>query len=422
MTAELTEPTTDNGLGRAALEGRLVARPGPDHRHAACRWRASTTCARWLDGTLPPPPISGLMEFTMVAAEPGEVVFTCRPDESAYNPIGAIHGGLVCTLLDSVAGCALHSTLPAGQGLHVDRDQGELPQGRPPRQRPADRHRHGGQGRVARRLHRGRRHRRRRRRRRHRIEHAAGLRPVSRSATFDRVTTADPRHRCRHRRTGDRRRAATARPRRDRPRRAHRHLAVRASASGPTRWPRSTRSASGDAVRERRRPGHRGRDALARRHVAAPARRPSASSTRSVSPWWWCAGRCSDRRPAPVRSPPGTVETGLAATGLVVTADGVRVTLSDGDDPRRRRGRRRRRRRLDGGAPPQRPAAQPLRRIHRVAWGRRHAALDPALAGETMGAGTEFGHVPLGPRPHLLVRHRTRTRRQRRAPGASSPT
>ena len=27
-----------------------------------------------------------------------------------------MHGGLVCTLLDSVAGCALHSTLPAGKG------------------------------------------------------------------------------------------------------------------------------------------------------------------------------------------------------------------------------------------------------------------------------------------------------------------
>ena len=46
----------------------------------------------------------------------GRVVFTCEPDESAYNPIGAVHGGLVCTLLDSVTGCAIHSTLPQGKG------------------------------------------------------------------------------------------------------------------------------------------------------------------------------------------------------------------------------------------------------------------------------------------------------------------
>jgi uncharacterized protein (TIGR00369 family) len=67
-------------------------------------------------GTIPPPPISQLIQMDLAEAEPGRVVFTCTPDESAYNPIGAVHGGLVCTLLDSVAGCALHTTLPQGKG------------------------------------------------------------------------------------------------------------------------------------------------------------------------------------------------------------------------------------------------------------------------------------------------------------------
>lgn len=67
-------------------------------------------------GELPPPPIAALMQFELVEAEPGKVVFTCRPDGSVYNPNGAVHGGLVCTLLDSVAGLAVHSTLPAGKG------------------------------------------------------------------------------------------------------------------------------------------------------------------------------------------------------------------------------------------------------------------------------------------------------------------
>ena len=56
------------------------------------------------------------MQFNFVEAEPGRAVFTCVPDESAYNPIGAIHGGLICTLLDSVTGCAVHTTLPQGKG------------------------------------------------------------------------------------------------------------------------------------------------------------------------------------------------------------------------------------------------------------------------------------------------------------------
>jgi uncharacterized protein (TIGR00369 family) len=68
------------------------------------------------DGVLPTPPIGSLMQFDITEVDNGRVVFTCRPDESAYNPIGAIHGGLICTLLDSVTGCAVHSTLPQGRG------------------------------------------------------------------------------------------------------------------------------------------------------------------------------------------------------------------------------------------------------------------------------------------------------------------
>jgi uncharacterized protein (TIGR00369 family) len=66
-------------------------------------------------GELPPPPIAALMQFDLVEAEPGKVVFTCQPDGSVYNPNGGVHGGLVCTLLDSVVGLAVHSTLPAGK-------------------------------------------------------------------------------------------------------------------------------------------------------------------------------------------------------------------------------------------------------------------------------------------------------------------
>jgi uncharacterized protein (TIGR00369 family) len=68
------------------------------------------------DGVLPPPPIAMLVQMDVVAVEAGRVEFTCAVDESVYNPIGVVHGGLVCTLLDTVAGCAVHSTLPQGVG------------------------------------------------------------------------------------------------------------------------------------------------------------------------------------------------------------------------------------------------------------------------------------------------------------------
>jgi uncharacterized protein (TIGR00369 family) len=68
------------------------------------------------DGTLPPPPISQLFQMGINTVEPGHVEFTCELDESAYNPIGVVHGGLVCTMLDTVVGCAVHTTLPVGSG------------------------------------------------------------------------------------------------------------------------------------------------------------------------------------------------------------------------------------------------------------------------------------------------------------------
>jgi uncharacterized protein (TIGR00369 family) len=67
-----------------------------------------------IDGTIPSPPIARLMGFEIDSVEVGRAVFTVDPHESHYNPIGTVHGGLVCTLLDSVAGCAAQTTLPRG--------------------------------------------------------------------------------------------------------------------------------------------------------------------------------------------------------------------------------------------------------------------------------------------------------------------
>jgi uncharacterized protein (TIGR00369 family) len=67
------------------------------------------------DGVFPGPPIAETMNFELVAAEQGTVTFECRPGLEHYNPIGMVHGGLACTLLDTVTGCAAHTTLEAGQ-------------------------------------------------------------------------------------------------------------------------------------------------------------------------------------------------------------------------------------------------------------------------------------------------------------------
>jgi len=68
------------------------------------------------DGRIPPPPIATLLGMGLGEIEPGRVTFTLDIGEHLYNPIGSVHGGVFCTLLDSAMGCAVHTTLARGQG------------------------------------------------------------------------------------------------------------------------------------------------------------------------------------------------------------------------------------------------------------------------------------------------------------------
>jgi uncharacterized protein (TIGR00369 family) len=69
-----------------------------------------------LTGRRPPAPIMSLTGMSFSEVSSGLVVMSLAPQECHYNMLGAVHGGVVATLLDSVMGCAVHSTLPAGRG------------------------------------------------------------------------------------------------------------------------------------------------------------------------------------------------------------------------------------------------------------------------------------------------------------------
>src|SRR5262245_22033969 len=66
------------------------------------------------DGVVAQPPISPSLGFRIVAAEEGVARFRGEPAEYQYNPMGGVHGGWACTLLDSAMGSAVMTT--------VDRD------------------------------------------------------------------------------------------------------------------------------------------------------------------------------------------------------------------------------------------------------------------------------------------------------------
>ncbi|MGW3606965.1 PaaI family thioesterase [Micromonospora sp. NPDC005161] len=67
-------------------------------------------------GELAAPPVMHLIDMARMEADEGRVTVELVPQEFHYNPLGTVHGGVISTLLDTAAGCAVHTTLPAGVG------------------------------------------------------------------------------------------------------------------------------------------------------------------------------------------------------------------------------------------------------------------------------------------------------------------
>lgn len=59
--------------------------------------------------------IGRTLDFDLVEADFGEVVFEGRPGDNHLNPNGIVHGGYAATLLDSCTGIAIQTALPAGR-------------------------------------------------------------------------------------------------------------------------------------------------------------------------------------------------------------------------------------------------------------------------------------------------------------------
>jgi uncharacterized protein (TIGR00369 family) len=66
-------------------------------------------------GELPPPPIGKLIGMRLVEVEVGHAVFEIDVDERHYNPLGTLHGGILCDVADGALGIAFASTLEEGE-------------------------------------------------------------------------------------------------------------------------------------------------------------------------------------------------------------------------------------------------------------------------------------------------------------------
>jgi len=69
---------------------------------------------RIIDGRLPQAPVSERLSFWITEVGDGTAVFEGESGPHLLNPMGTVHGGWALTLIDSAAGCAAHSLLPAG--------------------------------------------------------------------------------------------------------------------------------------------------------------------------------------------------------------------------------------------------------------------------------------------------------------------
>lgn len=67
-------------------------------------------------GELDQPPIGATLSFALIEAGEGYARFRGEPGEHIYNPMGTVHGGYACTLLDSAMGCAVMTALDASHG------------------------------------------------------------------------------------------------------------------------------------------------------------------------------------------------------------------------------------------------------------------------------------------------------------------
>ena len=68
-------------------------------------------------GEAPPPPVATLIGFILAEAEPGRAVVTLDADRRHANPMGTVHGGVLCDIADAAMGIAYAATLDEGESF-----------------------------------------------------------------------------------------------------------------------------------------------------------------------------------------------------------------------------------------------------------------------------------------------------------------
>ena len=68
-------------------------------------------------GEAEPPPVGRLIGFRVTEVERGRAVFELDAGPRHANPMGTVHGGILCDLADAAMGIAYASTLEEGESF-----------------------------------------------------------------------------------------------------------------------------------------------------------------------------------------------------------------------------------------------------------------------------------------------------------------
>ena len=66
-------------------------------------------------GEIPPAPITQLIGFSLASIEPGRAVIDFTAEARHANPMGTLHGGVLCDIADAAMGMAWAATLAEGE-------------------------------------------------------------------------------------------------------------------------------------------------------------------------------------------------------------------------------------------------------------------------------------------------------------------
>jgi uncharacterized protein (TIGR00369 family) len=93
----------------AALFSKSLQRPFGDN----CEMDTRAIFDRWHGGE--EPPVAKLLGFHLISFETGQALFEFEAGPQHANPMGTLHGGILCDVADAAMGTAFATTLEEGE-------------------------------------------------------------------------------------------------------------------------------------------------------------------------------------------------------------------------------------------------------------------------------------------------------------------